>query len=317
MTTAVVFPGQGSQQPGMGEAFYRAWPTTRNRLEALSATLGEDLAALCFAGDVKELRMTRNTQPALFGLGVAIYEGLVARYGLDPDYVAGHSLGHFTALAAGGALDSEDGVTLVRKRGELLEAAAGEDSPGTMLAVLLADPQEVAAACADREDVSVGLYNGPRQTVISGAQEGIAAIRKQLAERTRARFRELDVAAAFHSPVMEPAADAVDRTMAEVDLEPAAIPVVSDVSCRIYTDPVVARRDLSEQVTAPVDWHGVVERLQEAGVDRYVVIPPAGTLAGLIERIIPNAEVVALEMPADAAALGCAVRSPAEVSDEG
>lgn len=300
----------------MGEAFYRAWSTTRNRLDALSAALGEDLAALCFEGDAKELRVTRNTQPALFGLGVAVYEGLVARHGLNPEYVAGHSLGHFTALAAVGALDSEDGVSLVRKRGELLTAAAREEGPGTMLAVLLADPDEVAAVCADRENVGIGLYNGPRQTVISGTQEGVEAARDRIAERTRARFRELDVAAAFHSPVMESATAAVDRAMAEVDIEPAEIPVVSDVSCSVYTDPAVARRDLSEQITAPVDWHGVVERLQEAGVDRYVVIPPADELAGLIERACPDAEVVAIKAPADAAALGSSVRSTVGVSGD-
>lgn len=287
----------------MGEAFYRAWPETRNRLDALSRALGDDLAALCFDGDEVELRQTWNTQPALFGLGLAVYEGLLTRHGITPDYVAGHSLGHFTALAAARTLDPAEGVALVRERGELLAAAARETGPGTMVAVLLADPKEVAAACADRENVSVGLYNGPRQTVISGTSNAVAAATETIEERTRVRFRELDVAAAFHSPVMEPATEDVDQALASVELAPATIPVVSDVSGRVYTDPEIARRDLSEQVTAPVDWHGVVTRLREADVDRYVVIPPAGALAALIERVHPEAEIIALETPEDAASL--------------
>lgn len=304
MTTAVVFPGQGSQQPGMGEAFYRAWPETRNRLNTLSAALGEDLAALCFERDAEDLRVTRNTQPALFGLGVAVYEGLIGHHGLDPEYVAGHSLGHFTALAAAGALNAEEGIRLVRERGDLFTAAAHEKGPGTMLAVLLADPEEVRKACENRDDVGVGLYNGPQQTVISGTQEGVVAVKQSIQECTHARFRELDVAAAFHSPVMTPAVDAVDAALADVNLEAAAIPVVSDVSGQVYTDPAVAQRDLSEQVTAPVDWHGVVKRLREADVERYVVAPPAGALAGLIKRAHSDAEIIALEAPADATTLG-------------
>lgn len=298
-TTAFVFPGQGSQQPGMGEPFFDAWPATRDRLADLSAALDDDLATLCFDGDADTLRATRNTQPALFAVGLATLAGLRARTDLRPDYVAGHSLGHFTALAAAGALEPAAGVSLVRKRGELLAEAGREAGPGTMCAVLLADPVDVAAACADRDDVGVGLYNGPRQTVVSGTREGVEHVRAILEATTRARFRDLEVAAAFHSPVMEPAREAVDEVMAAVDLAPADVPVVSDVSGRVYTDPAVARRDLAEQVTAPVDWHGVVATLRERGVDRYVSFPPAETLASLIGRIDPDAEVIALAEPAD------------------
>lgn len=302
-TTAFVFPGQGSQRPGMGTSFYDAWPETRERLDALSSSLGEDLADLCFDGDAASLRETRNTQPALFSVGLATLAGLRARTDGRPDYVAGHSLGHFTALAAAGALEPAAGVSLVRQRGRLLAEAGRQAGPGTMLAVLLADPEEVAATCADRDDVGVGLYNGPRQTVISGTREGVDAVRADLEATTCARFRELEVATAFHSPVMEPAREAVDEVMADVALAPADVPVVSDVSGRIYTDPDVARQDLAEQVTAPVDWHGVVETLRERDVDRYVVFPPAGALASLVERIAPDAEVLALAEPGDVAAL--------------
>jgi [acyl-carrier-protein] S-malonyltransferase len=312
MTTAFVFPGQGSQRPGMGAAFYEAWPETRDRLDALSNTLGEDLTALCFDADEATLRETRNTQPALFGLGLAVYEGLIARCDVTPDYVAGHSLGHFTALAAVDALDPAEGVTLVRRRGEILAEAAREAGPGTMLAVLLVPPETITAACESRDDVGVGLYNGPRQTVISGTREGVTAVREQLAAESRVRFRELDVAAAFHSPVMEPAVETVERELASVDLGRATIPVVSDATCQIYSAAEVARRDLSEQVTSAVNWHGVVERLSERGVSRYVAFPPAETLVGLIERIDPDAETIALEAPADAGVLD----KPLEVNED-
>lgn len=310
MRTAFVFPGQGSQHPGMGKSFYESWPETRSRLDELSIALGEDLPALCFDATERTLRETRNTQPALFGIGLAVYEGLIARSGLTPEYVAGHSLGHFTALAAAGALDPADGVRLVRRRGEFLARAS---DAGTMLAVLLAPPETVTEACASRKDVGVGLYNGPRQTVISGTREGIEAVRERIGADGRARFRELDVGTAFHSPLMEPAVEPVERALNAVDLDPATVPVVSDVSCQCYTHPSVARRDLSVQVTKPVDWHGVVSQLSEQGVDQYVVFPPAATLVSLIERIDPDATHIALETPADAEQL----TSIAEVSEDG
>lgn len=299
----------------MGEVFYEAWSETRTRLDALSDVLDDDLVALCVDADMEAatLRETHNAQPALFGLGVAVYEGVVARTGVTPDYVAGHSLGHFTALAVADALTPADGVRLVRRRGELLAAAGQEAGPGTMLAVLLADPDDVAAACASCSNVGVGLYNGPRQTVISGTRAGVAAVREELDAKTRARFRELDVAAAFHSPVMASAVDDVDQVMASVDLTSASIPVVSDVSQRIYTDPAVARRDLAAQVTSAVDWHGVVSRLREEGVEHFVVFPPAESLVSLVERIAPEAKVVALDTPDAIENLS----SQVEVTDDG
>ncbi|GGO00271.1 ACP S-malonyltransferase [Haloarcula pellucida] len=298
--TAFVFPGQGSQRPGMGRAFDDAWPAMRSTFDEVDAAVDADLRDLCFDGTAETIRQPSVTQPLLLATGIATYEGITARFGVEPAAVAGHSLGHFTALAAAGAIAPEATVALTRERGRCMEAAADADGPGTMVAVLLADPDEVTDICATREDVGVALYNAPRQTVVSGTREAVAAVRETLDGRTRARFRELDVGAAFHSPVMASAVDCVEDAMAAVTLTEAEIPVVSDVSGETYTDPAVARRDLTTQVTSPVDWVTVVETLRDRGIERFVEFPPAGVLASLVDRIAPEADCVALETPADA-----------------
>lgn len=298
--TAFVFPGQGSQKAGMGRAFYDAWRETRTVFDDLNAALEVDLYELCFRGSSAELQRPRNTQPVMLAVGSATFAGIVSRFEVEPAFVAGHSLGHFTALAAAGMASPTDLVGVVRERGKCMERAEQVDGPGTMVAVLLADPAVVADACADRTDVGVALYNASRQTVISGTVEGVDAVQEELEKYTRARFRELDVGAAFHSPVMASAVDCVQEALEGVTMREAASPIVSDVSGTVYTDPDVAFSDLTTQITSPIDWVGVVEELKRRGVERYVEFPPAGVLSDLIERIHPNAECLALETPADA-----------------
>lgn len=298
MSTAYVFPGQGSQVPGMGRAFYEEWETTRSRFDALDAAIDIELYDCCFDGDSDALRRTANTQPAVFAVGIATYAGVRERVG-PPDYVAGHSLGHVTAAAAADALSDEAGIELVRRRGEAMQAAAEAEGPGTMVSVLLADPETVVEVCEQYPDVSVAGFNGPRHTVVSGRNEAVARVRADLDDRTRARFVDLDVGAAFHSPVMEPATNPFADTLEATPLRPATVPICSDVTGEVYTDPAVARRDLAAQLTAPIDWMRVVERLADRGVTRYVAFPPTGTLSELIDRIAPDAETVRLEGPAD------------------
>lgn len=303
MSTAYVFPGQGSQEPGMGRSFYEAWPETRARFDALDAAVGIDLADRCFEGDAATLRETATTQPATYAVGVAVHAGASERIG-PPDYVAGHSLGHLTAATVAGVLDPLDGIDLVRRRGEAMARAARVDGPGTMVAALLADPAVVADACATHDGAAVAAFNAPRETVVSGTEAAVAAVRSTLDadDRTRVRFVDLDVGAAFHSPVVRsavgPVADAVDAT----PFRAADVPVCSDVTAEVYTDPGVARRDPVDGLTAPVDWVGVVETLADRGVDRYVEFPPTGALSDLIERIDPDAETVALDAPTAAEA---------------
>ena len=300
MSTAYVFPGQGSQFPGMGRSFYDNLEATRRRFDELDAAVDVDLYDLCFEGDTETLRRTSNTQPAVFATGVATYAGVRERLG-PPDYVAGHSLGHITAAAAAGALTDDAGIELVRRRGELLEAAARADGPGTMVSVLLADPEAVVEACEQYPDASVAGFNGPRHTVVSGRRDAVAGVRADLDDRGRTRFVGLDVGAAFHSPVMESATEPFADVLEATPFRPAALPICSDVTGEIYTDPAVARRHLAAQLTAPIDWVSVIERFADRGVTQYVEFPPAGTLSELIDRIVPDAEIVTLERPADIA----------------
>lgn len=300
MATAYVFPGQGSQVPGMGRTFYEDLGATRKRFDKLDAAIDIDLYDLCFEADSETLRRTSNTQPAVFAIGAATYAGVRDQLG-PPDYVAGHSLGHITAAAAADALSDEAGIELVRRRGELLQAAARADGPGTMVSVLLADPDTVIEVCEQYPNAGVAGFNGPRHTVVSGRSDAVAEVRADLDDRGRTRFVDLDVGAAFHSPVMESATDPFADVLEATPFQPAALPICSDVTGEVYTDPAVARRHLTTQLTAPIDWVSVIERLADCGVTQYVEFPPAGTLAELIDRIVADAKIVTLERPADIA----------------
>ncbi|MEZ3145509.1 ACP S-malonyltransferase [Halobaculum sp. MBLA0143] len=298
--TALLCPGQGSQTSGMGAAFYDAWPEFREAFARLDGSLDLDLETLVFESSDDRLRETRYTQPAVFAVGVTAARATDRRFDVDPTFFAGHSLGHFTALAAAGALPAGAGAELVAERGRLMQRAGERDGPGTMVAVLLTDPGDVAEVCADYSDVSVAVYNGRRQTVVSGATDQVTAVREELSETHTARFEELDVGTAFHSPLMSSAVDPFEAALAETAFETADAPVVSDVTGDPYTDGSRARSQLATQLTNPVRWTDVVAHLDEAGVDRYVELPPAGTLAALVERAGVSGEVVTLDEPTDA-----------------
>lgn len=303
MRTAFLFPGQGSQTPGMGEAFHRAWPEMRATFDRLDDAAERDLAALCFGADADRLRRTRHTQPAVYAVGAATAAAVRERHDVRPALVAGHSLGQFTAAAAAGLYDPGRGLELVAERGAAMEAAGRRDGPGRMVAVLGADAGRVRAACEAVDGASVAARNGERRTVVSGHAEAVEAVRDALADGGRARFVELDVGAAFHSPVMERAVDDVATAVAGTPMRTADVPIVSDVTGEPYVDPEVAREGMVAQVRSPVDWVGVVETLRRRGVRRYVEFPPAGTLSRFVSRLHPDATTVALTDPADADAV--------------
>lgn len=305
MTTALLFPGQGSQTPEMGREFYEAWPEARERLDRLSAAFDPpgdgdaDLRTLAFDAPAERLRRTENAQPAVYAVGLAVAGALAERYEFDVDLVAGHSLGHVTAAAHAGVFGPVDGLGLVAERGRAMARAARADGPGRMVAVLLADPVVVREACAAVEGASVAAYNTDRQTVVSGTDEAVGAVEERVTERG-ARTRDLDVAAAFHSSVMERAVDPVGEALSATPAARATTPVVSDLTGEPYLDPSTAVADLAAQVRSPVDWVAVTRTLETAGVERFVELPPAGTLARFVERTVGDATVIPLETPADA-----------------
>ncbi|MCU4975883.1 ACP S-malonyltransferase [Halobacteria archaeon AArc-m2/3/4] len=301
--TAFVFPGQGSQKPGMGTPFYEGSARARDELERLDEAVDFDLLDQCLEGDADALRRTRTTQPTVFATGIAAHAAVVERLGCVPQYVTGHSLGQYTALAAAGGLDPEAGVALVRRRGEVMERAC-EDVSGRMVAALFVSPEAVTRVCADDDEVDVAGFNGPRQTVISGTESAVAAVVGTLRDTTSGpcRFVDLEVSEPFHSPAMAPAeATFADELRACSLADGLQSAVVSDTTANVYEAPECVVGDLESQITATIDWTGVVDTLRERGVEQYVEFPPSGTLGTLVAESHPDARIVTLESPADIA----------------
>jgi [acyl-carrier-protein] S-malonyltransferase len=286
----------------MGEAFHDAWPEMRERFARLDAAYDGDLQELCFETPAERLRHTEHTQPAVYAVGVSAAGAVAERYDPEVTLVTGHSLGHVTAAAHAELFDAVDGLTLVTARGRAMERAARADGPGRMVAVLTADPAVVTEACDAVEGASVAAYNTARQTVVSGRCEAVEPVCDRIGREDGARFLELDVSAAFHSPVVAGAVGPVTEAVESTPTRPARLPVVSDVTGERYTSPAVCTRDLVDQVLSPVDWRAVVGTLDAAGVDRCVELPPAGTLADFAERTT-DATVSTLDDPADARAV--------------
>lgn len=286
----------------MLDPFAEAWPTVDRVLDRIAPTAS--LGSLLFDADEETLRKPENTQPAVLATGIAVAEAITDRTGMTPDVVAGHSLGHITAATTAGVFSPADAVALVAERGRLMAMAEDEAGPGTMVAVLLASRDTVAAVVEDVPGVAVAGYNGPGQTVISGPRAAVNdAVDALRARADRVRTTELDVGSAFHSPVMEPAVDPFQRTLEATAFDDPNVPVVSDVTGDAYEEGAVTRRDLGHQLTSPVRWQAVVETLVDRGVERVVELPPAGTLATFTERIAPELDVVTIDDPEDIAAV--------------
>lgn len=310
MRTAFLFPGQGSQRPGMGRSFYEEWSTVESTLATLDDRADVELLELMLGGTADALRRTKNTQLSVYSIGVAVADAVVERYGVSPDYVAGHSLGHYTAAAHARLFDPTNGVKLVGQRGQAMGDAARAAGPSSMLAVLFAPPDTIDAVCAEIDGVTVAARNTEKQTVISGYRDAVSEARSAIADRARARFTELDVDAAFHSPVMNEAVEPVATALDTTDMQRASTPIISDVTGDGYEDPNTARSDLTDQVTATVNWTGVIRTMQTLEVDRYVEFPPARTLSKFVSRLDPDADVVTLESPDDAASAFSAEEVP-------
>ncbi|WP_139998294.1 ACP S-malonyltransferase [Paenibacillus paridis] len=295
--TAFVFPGQGAQAVGMGKDIYEAYDRSRAIFEQADKALDFSLSNIIFEGPEETLKQTANTQPALLTVSVAMLEALAER-GLKADYVAGHSLGEYSALVAAGVLSFEDAVRTVRARGQYMEQAV-PSGQGAMAAVLGAERETLAALCAavttEGSAVELANVNCPGQIVVSGTAAGVQAIVERGKEESGAkRVIPLEVSGPFHSSLMKPAAVNLESVLAGIQMQDAAIPVVANVTARTVTAANEIRGLLVEQVYSPVLWEDSIRYLIEQGVDTFVEIGSGTVLAGLIKKIDKNVRVISV-----------------------
>lgn len=288
---AFVFPGQGSQFVGMGQALSEQSPAARKIFEEADAALGFPLSQLCFEGPEDELKLTANTQPAILTASIAVLAALKEKQpDFSPAFVAGHSLGEYSALVAAGALSFADAVKTVRSRGQFMEEAvpAGQ---GAMAAVLNMDRAALHAVCeevtASGHPVQLANLNSPGQIVISGSAEGVKLAGEQAKTAGAKRVLPLNVSGPFHSSLMQPAADKLQAVLADVSVQDAAVQVVANVTARPVTEAATIVDSLIQQVSAPVLWEDSVQWMVEQGVTTFVEIGPGKVLAGLIKKIAP------------------------------
>lgn len=284
---ALIFPGQGSQQAGMGRALADRYPEARRLFEEADAVLGRPLSRLCFEGPEEELQRTVNTQPALYVTGAAALAALRAE-GIDGGAAAGHSLGEYTALYAAGALDFATGLRLVQTRGEAMEAA-GRQRPGTMAAVLGLDDAKVEAVCRDSSGpdgvVVAANLNSPGQVVLSGDEAALDRACARATTEGAKRALKLKVGGAFHSPLMEPAVELMRPELEAAAIAAPRLRFVANVSADFIQDPEAIRRSLVLQITSCVRWTQSIERLRDAGYTKFIEVGPGKVLTGLLKRI--------------------------------
>ena len=275
---AYVFPGQGAQAVGMGKDLYEHVPEAKALFEQANEILGFRITDIMFAGTDEELKQTKVTQPAVFLHSVIMAKAL----GVKPDAVAGHSLGEFSALVVAGALSFEDGLKLVSKRAMAMQAAC-EAQPGTMAAILGLEDKVVEEICSSIDGVVVAAnYNCPGQLVISGAVE--AACEKAKAAGARRALR-LPVGGAFHSPLMEPAKQELQKAIEEAPFQTPSCPIYQNVDAKPYTDPAQIKANLIAQLTAPVRWTYIVKNMLADGVTEFTELGPGTVLQGLIKKV--------------------------------
>ena len=281
---AFVFPGQGAQFVGMGKDLYENNPVAKEMFDKANEILGFNITDLMFNGTDEDLRQTKVTQPAIFLHSVILAKTMGDDF--NPDMVAGHSLGEFSALVAAGALSFEDGLRLVSARAQALQKAC-EKTPSTMAAVLALPDARVEELCASvTEGVVVPAnYNCPGQIVISGSIEGVDAACAKMLEAGAKRALKLKVGGAFHSPLMEPARAELADAIAHTDFHAPKCPVYQNVNAEPQTDPETIKKNLIAQLTAPVRWTQTIQNMIAAGADTFVEVGPGAVLQGLVKKI--------------------------------
>ena len=284
-----MFPGQGSQFPGMAKELYETNPTAREMFDRANEILGFDITEIMFNGTAEDLKQTKVTQPAVF-----LHSVILAKCSPDfkPDMVAGHSLGEFSALTAAGALDFEDGLRLVSIRAHAMQKAC-EANPGTMAAILALPTETVESLCAEVDGVVVPAnYNCEGQIVISGSVDAVAEASEKLKAAGAKRALILPVGGAFHSPLMQPAAEELAAGIESVEFKTPVCPVYQNVTALPTTDPAEIKKNLLAQLTAPVRWTQSVMNMVDDGAASFTESGPGKVLQGLVSKIAPNQVIV-------------------------
>jgi [acyl-carrier-protein] S-malonyltransferase len=306
---AFLFPGQGSQKVGMGKALADAFPICRQTFDEADAALGSPLSRLIFDGPEDELTLTENQQPAILTVSIAAFRLLESR-GLTCAFVAGHSLGEYSANVAAGTFSFEDAVSIVRRRGRYMQEAVPVGT-GAMAAILGLDAEKVAEACrealkdvaAQGEIVSPANLNGPGQVAIAGSAAAVARAGDRAKALGAKRVIPLAVSAPFHCALMKPAEDRLAPELRALKVQDPRMPVVANVDAEPKRSAAGAIDALIAQVSSPVRWEAVVQRLASEGVTTYVEVGPGTVLSGLVKKIHRDATIVSFGSPDDLAAV--------------
>ena len=292
---AYIFPGQGSQSPGMAKDIYENSAVAKKLFETANDILGFRITDIMFEGTEEELKQTKVTQPAVF-----LHSAILALItdGFQPDMVAGHSLGEFSALVANRVLSFEDGLKLVSKRALAMQKAC-EINPSTMAAVLGLANEKVEEVCEGIDETAVPAnYNCPGQLVISGSMEGIEIAMEKMKEAGAKRVRPLSVSGAFHSPLMEPAREELEKAIEATQFNEAICPVYQNVTAAAATDINEIKENLIKQLTAPVKWTQSVQAMAAQGATEFIECGPGKVLRGLVKKIHPEATIEGITFPA-------------------
>jgi [acyl-carrier-protein] S-malonyltransferase len=291
---AFVFPGQGSQKVGMGQDLHEAFPVARQIFDKADKVLGMNLTKMCFEGPEEELRQTQNAQPALVTMSLACFEAAKAQVEstriIKPVFLAGHSLGEYTALAIAGVIDYPSSIFLARERGRLM-SEAGQRTPGAMAAILGLDETIISLICKE-SGTWLANINCPGQLVISGSKDNIEKAMLMAKEKGAARALPLQVSGAFHSPLMQVAADGLFKVLADFTLKDPTIPIIANTTGEPLTSAKTIKDELMYQLGHTVQWQKSVEYILKQGVHSFIEIGPGTVLSGLVKRIDKTAKTL-------------------------